>query len=167
MAKAAQNNLSEEQMTETATNDSGRVLFDFISESEGETLEFGKQFASHLQPGSVVAFFGNLGSGKTTCIKGICAALGVQEPVTSPTFTLINEYKGKLPIYHFDFYRINSETELVDLGIEEYFYGQGVCLIEWPEIVINMLPANRFEVHLEWRFEPNWETKRKIKVVKR
>jgi len=115
----------------------------------------------------VVAFFGNLGSGKTTCIRGICSGLGVTEIVTSPTFTLINEYTGTLPVYHFDFYRINSQDELIDLGLEEYFFGQGISLIEWPEIVMDILPKERFEVHMVWDMKPNWEQKRNITIIQK
>jgi len=106
-----------------------------------------------------------LGSGKTTCVKGICAGLGVEEEVTSPTFTLINEYQGRLPVFHFDFYRISSVNELRDLGLDEYFYGDGICLIEWPEIVTDMLPKHHFEVHLFWKFQPEWEHRREITVI--
>ncbi len=113
----------------------------------------------------MVGLFGNLGSGKTTCIKGICAGLGVEEEVTSPTFTLINEYHGRLPVFHFDFYRIGSVQELRELGLDEYFYGDGVCLIEWPEIVSDMLPKYHFEIHLSLRFEPSWEHRREITVI--
>lgn len=138
----------------------------FISESREETIEFGKQFSRELHPGSVVAFYGNLGSGKTTLIRGICTGLAVNEVVTSPTFTLINEYHGKIPVYHFDFYRITSELELHDLGVEEYFNGDGICLIEWPEVVHDLLPEKRIEIHLNARFEPGWENKREIHTRK-
>jgi len=106
-----------------------------------------------------------LGSGKTTCVKGICAGLGVEEEVTSPTFTLINEYQGRLPVFHFDFYRIGSAQELRDLGLDEYFYGEGVCLIEWPEIVSAMLPKHHFEIHFFGQFQPEWEHRREITVI--
>jgi len=137
----------------------------FISESREETIKFGKHFSSELRPGDVVAFYGNLGSGKTTLIRGICAGLDVNEVVTSPTFTLINEYHGKFPVYHFDFYRLSSEMELHDLGVEEYFNGDGICLIEWPEGVHDLLPESHIEIHLTARFEPGWENKREIKVL--
>ena len=128
-------------------------------------MQFGIRFASLLTEGSVVALYGDLGSGKTTCIRGLCRGLGVEQVVTSPTFTLINEYRGRLPVYHFDFYRLESPEELWDLGLEEYFYGDGVCFIEWPEIVRDLLPADRIEIHLAARFEPGWEQKREIRVL--
>ena len=136
---------------------------EYISPHPDETLRFGRQIAQQLAAGSVVAFFGGLGAGKTTLIKGICGALAVKETVTSPTFTLINEYTGRLPVYHFDFYRIESDAEVLDLGLEEYFYGDGICLIEWPEVVHALLPAQRLEVHLSLP-ESMQETQRKIEI---
>ena len=98
-----------------------------------------------LAPGDVVAFRGDLGSGKTCMIQGVCEALQVADYVTSPTFILINEYAGRykgrdLPVYHFDLYRLRGADELEELGAEEYFYGQGVCLVEWAERADGSLP---------------------------
>ena len=123
-----------------------------ITSSPEETYDLGSEFAIRLSPGSIICFYGDLGAGKTTCIKGICAGLGVTSHVTSPTFTLINEYNGRLPIYHFDFYRINSDSETLDLGLDEYFFGDGICLIEWPSVINSLVPKNRFEFHLKWDF---------------
>ena len=125
-------------------------------------MQLGRTLAEYLEKGQVVTFEGNLGSGKTTLIKGICQGLGIEEPVTSPTFTLVNEYQGRLPVYHFDFYRIDDAGELLDLGLEEYFYGQGVCLIEWPEQVQAWLPDDHWKISLESRFIAGWENKRKL-----
>ena len=136
---------------------------EYISPHPDETLRFGSQIAQQLDAGSVVAFFGGLGAGKTTLIKGICSALAVKETVTSPTFTLINEYTGRLPVYHFDFYRIKSDAEVLDLGLEQYFYADGICLIEWPEVVHALLPVQRLEVHLSLP-ESMQETHRKIEI---
>jgi|GEM_PF-569341 len=119
-----------------------RLVERFISRSASETHDFGFRFARTLQTGEVILFQGHLGSGKTTCIRGLCAGLGINEIITSPTFTLINEYRGRLPVYHFDFYRIRGFSELHDLGVEEYFQGDGVCLIEWPEVATPLLPAS-------------------------
>ena len=141
-----------------------KKMLSLTTESDKETFEFGKKFSAQLTAGSVVAFYGNLGSGKTTCIRGLCSGLNSQEIVTSPTFTIINEYQAKIPIYHFDFYRLSSYDELHDLGFEEYLYGEGVCLIEWPEIVEHNLPANRYEIHLAWRIENGWEFRREIEL---
>jgi tRNA threonylcarbamoyladenosine biosynthesis protein TsaE len=120
----------------------------WISQSAGETFEHGRAIAGGLIPGDVMIFTGNLGSGKTTLIQGICTGLQVQETMTSPTFTLINEYRGRLPVYHFDFYRLHTDAELHDLGLEEYLDGDGVCLIEWPELIEEWLPVRHLRLHL-------------------
>ena len=138
---------------------------EYISKSPEDTLEIGNTFAETLTKGSVVCFTGELGAGKTTLIKGICTGLDVSQTVTSPTFTLINEYSGRLPVYHFDFYRIHSDLELLDLGLEEYFYGDGICLIEWPKIAHEALPPNRWEIFLSMELSL-LETARKIEVYK-
>ena len=119
-----------------------------------ETQEIGRRVAMELKRGSVVAFSGDLGAGKTCMIQGLCRALGVEGYVTSPTFILINEYTGRLRgeaigIYHFDLYRLGSADELEDLGADEYFCGQGICLIEWPERAHGSLPARRLDITLE------------------
>jgi tRNA threonylcarbamoyladenosine biosynthesis protein TsaE len=135
-----------------------------ITNGPEETIDFGIKFAQQLGPGDVLTFTGNLGSGKTTCIRGICRGLGVTEHVTSPTFTLINEYKGKFPIYHFDFYRLQSDIELHDLGVDEYFERDGICLIEWPEIVTSLLPENHIEFYLSAQFEKGLENTRILQL---
>ena len=140
------------------------TLVDRQTLDELETVELGREFAELLSPGCVVAVFGELGSGKTRFIKGVCAGLEVKQSITSPTFTLINEYRGRLPVYHFDFYRISSLEEAMALGIEEYFYGDGVCLIEWAERISKVLPPDRFEVYLKHLYEPGGENKRWIQV---
>lgn len=118
--------------------------------SPEETLVLGKRLAAYLQPGDIVALYGDLGAGKTHLVKGICAALGVPAAsVTSPTFTLVNEYAGvRFPIYHFDAYRIERVEEFFELGYEEYFFGDGVCLLEWPERVEPLLPDETLRLRL-------------------
>ncbi len=117
--------------------------------SEEETIASGASFARRLSGGDVVALVGELGTGKTRFIKGICSGLGVVEHVASPTFTIVNEYAGtSFPVYHFDFYRMKSLRELREIGFEEYLEGDGVCLIEWADRVADALPARRFEIHL-------------------
>ena len=103
---------------------------EIIIENEEDTREFGHQLASHLEPGSVVALFGDLGTGKTTLTKYIGQGLGVEEIITSPTFTVIQEYRnGRIPLYHFDVYRLNGPQDLLDLGYEDYFYGHArICI---------------------------------------
>lgn len=115
----------------------------------GETKELGHALAKELKPGSVVALSGPLGSGKTVLIQGICSGLGVTEFVTSPSFVIINEYPGKVKVYHFDLYRLDNIEEFVKLGYEEYFYGNGITLIEWAEKIKKFLPEERVEINLK------------------
>lgn len=133
--------------------ESYRLVESLVSRNAAETRAFGHRLAATLQPGTVLIFTGNLGAGKTTLIQGICAGFGVTATVTSPTFTLINEYPGRLPVYHFDFYRLHAEVELHDLGLEEYLDGEGVCLIEWPELIESWLPAGHRRLHLSHGIE--------------
>lgn len=126
-----------------------------ITRSAEETKSLGEELGHQLQAGDVVAFCGELGSGKTCMIQGVCQGLKVADYVTSPTFILINEYVGQLegrpiPVYHFDLYRLRDSSELEELGAEEYFYSRGICLIEWAERAGNLLPPRRWEVRLEY-----------------
>ena len=134
----------------------------FLSNHESETFRWGQRLSQFLEPGDVIGFFGDLGSGKTRTIQGICNGLACDHDVSSPTFTIINEYQGKFPIYHFDFYRIESVGEIFDLGYEEYFYNEGICLIEWAERVQSLLPPNHIEIHLKGFFQPGKENLREI-----
>ena len=118
-----------------------------VSLSAEETEAAGRAFAGSLRPGDVVALTGTLGSGKTRFVAGVCGGLGVRGHVTSPTFTLINEYPAELGmVAHIDMYRINGMKEVADLGLEEYFNSRCICLIEWAEMVLGMLPPGRFHV---------------------
>lgn len=122
---------------------------DVIVSSPRETKELGVKLGNFLRPGDVISLNGSLGSGKTYFVKGIGIGLGISEElVTSPTFKLINQYEGILPLYHFDVYRIKPE-EIEDLGYEDYFYGKGVSIIEWGNNVIDYLPEDYLEVLLE------------------
>lgn len=111
-----------------------------------DTIEFGEKLGKLLKSGDIICLNGDLGAGKTTLSKSIGQGLGVKEYITSPTFTLINEYEGRIPLYHFDVYRLNNYEELEELGAEDYFYGNGVCLIEWAQKIYDDLPENRFEI---------------------
>ena len=120
-----------------------------------ETQALGAALAGALSPGAVLALYGDLGAGKTQLVKGLCAALGVPpEEVRSPTFTLLHEYAGRtpggraLPLYHVDAYRIEQPGELFELGYEEYFYGNGVCLVEWPARIEALLPKDALRLRL-------------------
>ena len=118
-----------------------------VSRSAGETEAAGTAFAGRLRPGDVVALTGTLGSGKTRFVTGVCRGLGVAARVTSPTFTLINEYPAPFGmVAHIDMYRINGMKEVAELGLEEYFNDRCVCLIEWAEAVLDILPPARFHV---------------------
>ncbi|MFQ6003308.1 MAG: tRNA (adenosine(37)-N6)-threonylcarbamoyltransferase complex ATPase subunit type 1 TsaE [Candidatus Zixiibacteriota bacterium] len=130
--------------------------------SPEETFEFGRALAKELKAGSVAALTGPLGSGKTVLIQGICSGLGVTEFVTSPSFVIINEYPGKVRVYHFDLYRLERIEEFVKLGYEEYFYSNGITLIEWAEKIKNFLPEERMEINLEILSE----NERKISVTR-
>lgn len=113
--------------------------------------EAAKEFVKEMGEGKVFAFYGKMGAGKTTFIKALCEALGVEDVITSPTFAIINEYtdgKGD-PIYHFDFYRIKKLEEVYDMGYEDYFYSGNLCLLEWPELIEDILPENVIKVTIE------------------
>jgi len=119
-----------------------------VTHNEEETIGAGEEFSRQLTAGAVVALVGDLGAGKTRFAKGISRGLGVTENVTSPTFTIINEHLGgRLPLYHFDCYRLKSTAELDEMGYDEYIYGDGVCVIEWADMVESKLPQKRFNVH--------------------
>ena len=123
--------------------------------NEEETKAFGHQLAERLEPGSVVALIGDLGTGKTTVSKYIAEGLGITEVVTSPTFTIVQEYhSGRLPLYHFDVYRIGDISEMEELGYEEYFFGDGVSLVEWADIIQELLPEETRIIRIEYGREP-------------
>jgi tRNA threonylcarbamoyladenosine biosynthesis protein TsaE len=114
-----------------------------ISRSPEETQAVGEELGARLTPGAVVACTGELGAGKTCFLQGLARVLGVTADVTSPTFVLINQYRGRLPVYHLDAYRTGSLTELVDLGLEEMLDGDGVTVVEWADKLLPLLPAAR------------------------
>ena len=114
-----------------------------------DTKKFGEKLGSLLKPGDIICLMGDLGAGKTTLTKSIGIGLGVEDYITSPTFTLINEYKGRLNLYHFDVYRLEGISDLDDLGFEEYFYSGGVCIIEWGDKIENILPKDTINLSIE------------------
>ena len=113
--------------------------------------EAAKLFINNIDNNKVFAFYGKMGVGKTTFTKAICEVLGVQDVITSPTFAIVNEYTdgNGNPIYHFDFYRIKKLEEVYDMGYEDYFYSGNLCLLEWPELIEDILPENAAKVHIE------------------
>lgn len=124
------------------------VVIDVQSLAETEAL--GRRLAAHLFPGAVVALTGMLGAGKTHLVRAIAKGLDIPNAavVNSPTFVLIQEYEARLPIYHFDAFRLASEAQFADLGVHEYFQGNGVCLVEWADKVPTCLPAERLEIRI-------------------
>ena len=117
-------------------------LFPIETASAAETVALGRELGKHLDKGALVALFGDLGTGKTHLVKGVCEAFDIPaDKVSSPTFAIVHEYDGRLPVYHVDAYRVSDPSELFELGYEEYFFGDGICLIEWPARVESLLPA--------------------------
>lgn len=121
----------------------------FESRSPEETQRIGEALGAVLGPGDVVACVGELGAGKTCFLQGVARGLGVAEPATSPTFVLINQYQGRCPVYHVDAYRTESLTEILDLGVEEILWGDGVTIIEWGEKLLPLLPSRSIVVRIE------------------
>lgn len=138
----------------------------FESTSSQMTFEFAKKIGEKLKSGDVLCLDGDLGVGKTIFTKGVAAGLGIKDDVSSPTFTLIQEYYGgRLPLYHFDVYRIDGPWDMDDLGYEEYFYGEGVCLVEWGSMIKELFPENTIYVRIEKDLEKGFDY-RKITVSK-
>jgi tRNA threonylcarbamoyladenosine biosynthesis protein TsaE len=119
------------------------------TKSADETANIGEKIGSVLEKGDVIALSGSLAAGKTTLAKGIAKGIGVEEEVTSPTFTLISEYRGRVPLYHMDMYRLDGQLDFENLGAEEMLYGDGVCLIEWSEKIEALLPGRSIRIRLE------------------
>lgn len=138
---------------------------EILSKSVSETESFGIELADSLQPGDVVGFFGGLGSGKTTIIKAIARGLGVTDIVNSPTFTLMHVYSGRAPVLHLDCYRLHSPAEAGMLGLDDYFDGEYVSLIEWAEKIESLLPDSAVRVSMK-RY-PDQEQWRTITVQER
>lgn len=132
----------------------------FISNSAEETMAFGRERSRAARGGDIIALVGDLGTGKTQFVKGFVASLGSEAAVTSPTFTLLHEYTGgRLTVYHFDFYRLEDRAAAVRLGLDDYFFGDGVCVIEWADRFRDLIPPRA-----KWiSFETKSETARTIK----
>ena len=138
----------------------------YDSFSAEETYDIGRALAEKAVPGEIYALSGDLGVGKTVFTKGFAAGLGITEPVNSPTFTILQVYEGgRLPLYHFDVYRIDGPWDMDDLGYDEYFYGEGVCLVEWGSMIKELFPENTIYVRIEKDLEKGFDY-RKITVSK-
>lgn len=123
-------------------------MFEITTMGPEDTKHLGHLLGKMAQPGDMFCLNGDLGAGKTHLSQGIATGLGVEEHVTSPTFTLINEYQGRLPLYHMDVYRLGGAEDMEDLGYEEYFYGDGVSLVEWANVVAEVLPTERLDIEI-------------------
>ena len=126
-----------------------------------ETFEIGKQLGMEAKPGEVYCLDGDLGVGKTVFTQGFASGLGITEPVNSPTFTIVQQYEeGRLPLYHFDVYRIGDVEEMDEIGYEDCFYGEGVCLIEWSTLIQEILPEDAIHITIEKNLEMGFDYRR-------
>ena len=133
--------------------------------SEKETFELGKKLGTEAKPGQVYALLGDLGVGKTILTKGFAEGIGITEPVSSPTFTIVQVYEeGRMPFYHFDVYRIGDIEEMDEIGYEDYFYGEGLTMIEWANLIEEILPKKRKDIVIEKDLEKGFDY-RKITVT--
>lgn len=133
----------------------------FESFKPEDTFEYAKKMGENAKPGQVFCLNGDLGVGKTVFTQGFAKGLGVLEPINSPTFTIVQEYyDGRMPLYHFDVYRIGDISEMDEIGYEDYFYGEGVCFIEWSTLIEEILPDNRVEIKIEKELEKGFDYRR-------
>lgn len=133
-----------------------------ITSSTEQTEQLGEQLGRRLKSGTVLALYGGLGAGKTALIRGIARGLGVTQPVTSPTYTIVHEYEGRLPLFHFDMYRLSDSDGLYDIGWEDYLGRGGVCAVEWSEVIEDALDEEENCVKIV--IEPIGETQRQITI---
>ena len=135
----------------------------YETNNERETFEIGYKIAHESQSGAIYCLIGDLGVGKTVFSKGFAEGLGITEPITSPTFTIVQEYEGVKPLYHFDMYRIEDPDELEMIGYEDYFFGEGVCLVEWANNVEEVIPEEAKWIYIEKDLEKGFDY-RKITI---
>lgn len=134
---------------------------------EQDTYDLGKKLGESCKAGDIILLNGDLGAGKTIFTKGFGKGLGIEEPISSPTFTIMQIYEqGRLPLYHFDVYRIADPEEMDEIGYEDYFFGKGVCLIEWASLIEELIPEHATEIRIEKVLEKGFDY-RKITIVKR
>ncbi|MDD7643342.1 MAG: tRNA (adenosine(37)-N6)-threonylcarbamoyltransferase complex ATPase subunit type 1 TsaE [bacterium] len=133
----------------------------YETNSPEETFAIAKRLGEQAQPGTVYTLTGDLGVGKTVFAQGLASGLGIEEAINSPTFTIVQVYdEGRLPFYHFDVYRIGDIEEMEEIGYEDYFYGDGVCLVEWAELIEELLPGKRVELLIEKDLEKGFDYRR-------
>lgn len=131
------------------------------TENPEETFALGQKIGRAATPGQVYTLTGDLGVGKTVFTQGVASGLGITEPVNSPTFTIIQVYEeGRLPFYHFDVYRIGDIEEMEEIGYDDYFFGEGICLIEWAELIEEILPENRISITIEKELSRGFDYRR-------
>lgn len=123
-------------------------MINIETDSFESTVEFGRRLGYILKPGDVICLSGDLGTGKTALTSGIAKALDINSYITSPTFTLVNEYEGRIPLYHFDVYRIADPDEMFDIGFDEYINGEGITIIEWGELISGALPEEIIKINI-------------------
>ena len=140
----------------------GNMVFETMSEKE--TFELGKRLGQDAKPGEIICMDGDLGGGKTVFTQGFAEGLQIEESVNSPTFTIVQVYdEGRIPLYHFDVYRIGDPEEMYEIGYEEYFFGEGVCLIEWSKLIDELIPEEAIKIVIEKNLEKGLDY-RKITV---
>lgn len=131
--------------------------------SPEETRELGRKIGTEATPGSVYTLVGDLGVGKTVFTQGIAEGLEIEEPICSPTFTIVQVYEeGRMPFYHFDVYRIGDIEEMDEIGYEDYFYGEGICMIEWANLIEEILPERRWDITIEKDLEKGFDYRKII-----
>ena len=136
-----------------------------LSKTPNDTLQLGKLISEKLTPGTIIALYGQLGSGKTVFVKGCCEGLTVKEAVTSPSYTIMNIYSGRIPVFHYDFYRLERGSNWDDLGLDEYLFDDGISFIEWPDRLENWLPEDAVEIFIQ-RIKPiSNETEKQRRLI--
>lgn len=122
---------------------------EFITKTVEDTIKLGNQIGTYVNPGDILCINGDLGTGKTHLVKGIAEGLGIDESITSPTFNIVNEYHGRLKLYHFDVYRVNDPDEIAALGFDEYIFDEAVSVIEWANFIMELIPKEHIEINIE------------------
>ena len=137
---------------------------EFYTASAQETEQLGQRLGQQLKPGAVIAYSGDLGAGKTAFTRGLARGLGIEDPITSPTYTIVNEYPGKIPLFHFDMYRLSSSEDLFDIGWEDYLTRGGVIAVEWSERVADALDEVEDVIRIHIRRDPDNDNGREISI---